>query len=274
MYLIEKTPHACPGAIRWAAVDAGAPLDLATAASLSANDLPKDKHILVFIHGTASRTLGSFGAFCEGDASQEWRTLRETFGEHIYAFEHRTMSESPIDNAIALAECLPEGAQISLVTHSRGGQVGDLLCLGVADLNDARIDRFQRPSRNQRGDRHDKKQLKRLRDLLQQKRLRVMRIARAACPARGTLLASDNIDEFLSLLTNLIGYIPVVGQSPVYEVIKRVTLQVVRDRTDPALIPGIEAMMPESPLVALLNAATEAGASWVLLQGISRAATG
>jgi len=86
-------------------------------------------------------------------------------------------------------------------------------------------------------DRHDRKQLKRLRDLLQQKRLRIMRVARVACPARGTLLASDNIDEFLSLLTNLIGYIPGIGQSPVYEVIKRVTLQVVHDRTDPALIP-------------------------------------
>ncbi|MEQ6342085.1 MAG: CHAT domain-containing protein [Gammaproteobacteria bacterium] len=268
MYLIEKRLTPAPGLYRWAAVDAGAPLDLSQAASLNANDLPKDKPILVFIHGTASRTLGSFGAFCEGDASQEWRTLRATFGEHIYAFEHRTMSESPIDNAVALVECLPEGAQISLVTHSRGGQVGDLVCLGVPDLDDAHIDRFQRPaSALGEADRHDKKQLKRLRDLLQQKRLRMMRIARVASPARGTLLASDNIDEFLSLLTNLIGFIPVVGQSPIYEVIKRVTLQVVRDRTDPALIPGIEAMMPESPLVALLNSAAASGGELGVIAG-------
>ena len=228
MYLIEKRLTPAPGLYRWSSVDTNAPLDLAKAQSLSANDLPRDKPILVFIHGTASRTLGSFGAFCEGDASQEWRTLRASFGKHIYAFEHRTMSESPIDNALALAEHLPEGAQVSLVTHSRGGQVGDLLCLSVADLDDARIDRFSRPSAKlDEADRHDRRQLKRLRDQLQQKRLQIMRVARVACPARGTLLASDNIDEFLSLLTNLIGYIPGLGQSPVYEVIKRVTLQVV-----------------------------------------------
>jgi tetratricopeptide (TPR) repeat protein len=268
MYLIEKRLTPAPGLYRWSSVDTDAPLDLSHAKPLTANDLPKDKPILVFIHGTASRTLSSFGAFGKEDASQEWRTLRASFGEHIYAFEHRTMSESPIDNAIALAECLPQGAQASLVTHSRGGQVGDLLCLDVADLDDARIDRFKRPaSELDEADRHDKRQLKRLRDQLQQKRLRIMRIARVACPARGTLLASDNIDEFLSLLTNLIGFIPVVGQSPVYEVIKRITLQVVRDRTDPALIPGIEAMMPESPLVALLNSDTGAAGELAVIAG-------
>ncbi|GAB6191436.1 CHAT domain-containing protein [Desulfocastanea catecholica] len=268
MYLIEKRLTPAPGLYRWSSMDANAPHDLTKAQLLMPNDLPRDKPILVFIHGTASRTLGSFGAFCEGDASQEWRTLRASFGEHIYAFEHRTMSESPIDNALALAELLPEGAQVSLVTHSRGGQVGDLLCLDVADFDDARIDRFKRPgSKFDEADRHDRKQLKRLRDQLQQKRPRIMRVVRVACPARGTLLASDNIDEFLSLLTNLIGYIPGVGQSPVYEVIKRVTLQVVRDRTDPALIPGIEAMMPESPLVALVNGATGAGGELAVIAG-------
>jgi tetratricopeptide (TPR) repeat protein len=268
MYLIEKRATPAPGLYRWSSVDANAPLDLSEATARTEADLPRDKPILVFIHGTASSTFGSFGAFCKDDASQEWRTLRASFGEHIYAFEHRTMSESPIDNAIALAECLPQGAQVSLVTHSRGGQVGDLLCLSVADLDDARIDLFKRPgSKFDEADRHDRKQLKRLRDLLQQKRLRIMRVARVACPARGTLLASDNIDEFLSLLTNLIGYIPGIGQSPVYEVIKRVTLQVVHDRTDPALIPGIEAMMPESPLVALVNGATGAGGELGVIAG-------
>ena len=268
MYLIEKRLTPAPGLYRWSSIDANAPVDLTKAQLLSANDLPRDKPILVFIHGTASRTLGSFGAFCKDDAGQEWRTLRASFGEHIYAFEHRTMSESPIDNALALAECLPEGAQVSLVTHSRGGQVGDLLCLDVANFDDACIDRFKRPgAKLDEADRHDRMQLKRLRDQLRQKHLRIMRVVRVACPARGTLLASDNIDEFLSLLTNLIGYIPGVGQSPVYEVIKRVTLQVVRDRTDPALIPGIEAMMPESPLVALVNGATGAGGELGVIAG-------
>jgi pimeloyl-ACP methyl ester carboxylesterase len=259
MYLIEKRLTPSPGLYRWATVNASVPVDLTEAKELTVEDLPKDKPILVFIHGTGSRTVSSFGAFCEAAANQEWRTLQATFGENIYTFEHRTLSESPIDNAIALAERLPEGAQVSLVTHSRGGQVGDLLCFSELDLSDAHIERFLRPKAEfEEADQHDRRQLKRLRELLAQKRFYIQRVARVACPARGTLLASDNIDEFLSLLTNLIGYIPGVGQSPIYEVIKRVTLQVVQDRTDPALIPGIEAMMPESPLVALLNSAAHA----------------
>jgi hypothetical protein len=71
MYLIEKRLTPAPGLYRWSSVDADAPLNLAKATALTANDLPKDKPILVFIHGTASRTLGSFGAFCDDDASRE-----------------------------------------------------------------------------------------------------------------------------------------------------------------------------------------------------------
>ena len=79
----------------------------------------------------------------------------------IYAFEHRTLSESPIDNALQLAEALPRDAHVSLVSHSRGGLVADLLCLGDFD---ALIDRYKYgfegigeadPSRNEAGARRD-----------------------------------------------------------------------------------------------------------------------
>ena len=50
------------------------------------------------------------------------------YGGEMYAFEHRTLTESPIENALALAEALPDGARLHLVSHSRGGLVGELLC--------------------------------------------------------------------------------------------------------------------------------------------------
>ena len=59
-----------------------------------------DKPILIFIHGAASSTRGSFGAFLTEDAQPQWQALTRLFGDHIYAFEHRTLSDSPIDNAI------------------------------------------------------------------------------------------------------------------------------------------------------------------------------
>ena len=85
-----------------------------------------DKPLLVFIHGTASSARGSFGAFLSGDAQPQWQALRQQFGDRIYAFEHRTMSESPIDNAIDLVRALPRNARVNIVSHSRGGLVGDL----------------------------------------------------------------------------------------------------------------------------------------------------
>src|SRR5262249_22962351 len=73
--------------------------------------------------------------------------------------------------------------------------------------------------------------------------------------AQGTLLASCHLDAFLSALLHLIGMVPALAVSPVYAVVKRVLLQIVKNRTDPHLVPGIEAMLPDSPLTALVGRA-------------------
>src|SRR5262249_29252444 len=58
-------------------------------------------------------------------------------------------------------------------------------------------------------------------------------------------------------VTNLLGLIPFLNGSPAYEVFKRITLETVHRRWEPAMLPGLEAMTPTSPLVRLLNAATD-----------------
>lgn len=101
--------------------------------------IPADQGpLLVFLHGTASSTEGSFGKLWDA-ANGEGGRLRESllpiYGERAFALEHRTLTESPIDNALALARRLPDGADIHLVSHSRGGLVGEVLALcGCADL--------------------------------------------------------------------------------------------------------------------------------------------
>src|SRR5262249_12801369 len=62
---------------------------------------------------------------------------------------------------------------------------------------------------------------------------------------------------FLSLVTNLLGLIPFLKASPAFEVFKRITLETAHRRWEPAMLPGLEAMTPSSPLVRPLNAATE-----------------
>src|SRR5207245_699085 len=89
-------------------------------------------------HGTGSSTSGSF-AELQAQSPAYWRQFEQRYGERIYAFEHRTLSESPADNALQLVNALPAGATVHIVTHSRGGLVGDLLC--VTNL-DAQVDSY------------------------------------------------------------------------------------------------------------------------------------
>ena len=241
--------------------------------------------LLVFIHGTGSHTLGGFGDL---PASSAWGVLQASFGERIFGFEHRTFSESPIDNALILAETLPAGARLCLVTHSRGGLVGDLMCLDPDDaLLEELIDAW-RPA--PRFDDHapgpsareldavaaaEQAKLRRLRGLLRDKKLRVERYVRVAAPARGTALLSDNLDVFLSTLLNLVrrfgawgaGAVAGALASPLAAAaarklanrslafLSRVVLEIADKRLQPDLVPGIEAMLPESPMGMLLGRA-------------------
>ena len=137
------------------------------------------------------------------------------------------------------------------MTHSRGGLVGELLCRGMRvggePVDELDITVFE--------DRHghdadDLERLERLGALLTERRPAVERFVRVGCPAAGTTLASGRLDRYLSVLRNVIGAIPALKASQFYEFVTAFLLAVVKQRTDPKRIPGLEAQMPESPLVA------------------------
>ncbi|HWH84014.1 MAG TPA: CHAT domain-containing protein [Burkholderiaceae bacterium] len=78
---------------------------------------------------------------------------------------------------------------------------------------------------------------------------------RVACPARGTLLASKRFDAYLSVLQwglQLAG-VPVAPQLVDF------LHEVARRRADPSKLPGIEAMMPDTPVVQWLNGGLSGG---------------
>lgn len=231
--------------------------------------------MLVLIHGTGSYTLGSF-ADLRGDKAT-WERLEQRFPGGIYGYEHRTFSESPIENALALLEALPQGARVSLLTHSRGGLVGDLLCLGQVDNRAIAAYRLdggaeQDQAALEREAEAERRRLRTLRDRLAAKRITVERYVRVACPARGTQLLSENLDaalsDFLTLLqwggSALLGVAatalggPVAGErmgrgaSSCLGVLKRLLLEIAGRRIDAHRMPGIAAMRTDSPLVAFL----------------------
>lgn len=220
--------------------------------------------LLVLIHGSGSSTHGSFEALRSASGG-DWKALEDRYGERVLALEHRSLSESPIDNALQLARALPAGATVHLLTHSRGGLVGDLLCLQDFDelIDDYAADGAQwgvdDPAQQERlraelrqAHAEQRSALHELAAELGAKQLRIERYVRVAAPVRGTRLASGNLDVFLSALLSLMAWVPALMGSPVYSAFKRVVLEIARHRTHPHLVPGIEAMLPGSPLARLL----------------------
>lgn len=181
--------------------------------------------LLVFLHGTASSTTGSFRDLaCRGALEARYGAGR------MFALEHRTLTESPMDNALALARALPANAELHLVSHSRGGLVGELLTLG-----DATIASTYEPAAE-------------LIALIKEKNIRVTRFVRVACPARGTSLVSGRAEKWLSMLLSLAG-----TAHPAFEALQNLTAAIAHEGFDPAILPGLASMMPGSDLLRFLN---------------------
>ena len=82
----------------------------------------------------------------------------------------------------------------------------------------------------------------------------VERMVRVACPALGTTLASRRLDRWLSVI-GTVGSVALPA-SPLADWFSDVAdfmATVISKRTDPATLPGVEAMMPDSALVRVLN---------------------
>ncbi len=284
MWKIESRLAGRPGLYRWhdkllAGGDRCLPGDPRLA------DAAQGKPMLVLIHGTGSYTVGGFADLRADEGT--WGQLCQRFPGGIFGYEHRTFSESPAENAVALLDALPGGARVSLLTHSRGGLVGDLLCLGK--VADAAIDAYgfdgyhvddyhlealaaADPAGLEREAEDERARLRVIRDALAAGRIIVERYVRVAAPARGTRFLSDNLDAALSDFLNLLQWGggalvgatasalggPVAGEtfgkgaSSCLGVLKRLALEIAGRRIDPRLIPGIAAMRIDSPLGAFL----------------------
>jgi hypothetical protein len=138
-----------------------------------------------------------------------------------------------------------------MVTHSRGGMVAEVMARICGGQGLRPEDRALFSAEEYRQHRAD---LDALAKLAERNQMRVERVVRVACPARGTLLASRRLDAYLSVLK---WGMELAGVPVVPELIGFLS-EVARRRTDPAELPGLEAMMPGRPVARWLNAPAEA----------------
>ncbi len=210
---------------------------------------PSNSPFFLFIHGTNSDTLG---AFQDLKASPVWKTMHQLYGKNVLAFQHRTLSESPLLNVVKLAQMLPDNSVVHMLTHSRGGIVGDILnkysstndesSLGFTNQHIALLEK--------EGDRQeDIENIEALNRIFKDKKITVAKFIRVGCPAAGTKLASKRLDHILNVFFNLV---TLVG-GPFGDILKELLSAAVESKDDVNVLPGVEAQRPESPFIKILN---------------------
>lgn len=216
--------------------------------SVPAPSQPGDP-LLVLLHGTFSNTAGTFSKLWSQHPARV-RALFRRYDNRVYALDHETLGVSPFGNALMLVKALPQGARLHLMTHSRGGIVGEVLAriCGGRGLEDTDLALFANGKYQLHLD-----ELRALASEIRKKKIKVDRMVRVACPARGTLLASRRLDAYLSVLKwgmELAGL-------PVIPALVEFLAEVAHRRTEPQELPGLEAMMPDSAATKWLNAPAE-----------------
>lgn len=243
--------------------------------------IPDGGPTLLLLHGTGSSTAGSFGRLWQ-DQKARWQTLCDYYGDRIYALEHWTLTRSPIENALDAARLLPQKGRISFLSHSRGGLVGELLCLDPDGFDLTEAQQALGPRASDDADqataikRHRDALGKLVNELRSRPELSIERFVRAACPARGTSLAGDKLDQWGSLMVlAAIGLemkasesrglfeVPELLQTGL-DLVAETVASVLASRRRADQLPGLQAMMPGAALLGVINAAPARGALYVI----------
>jgi hypothetical protein len=186
---------------------------------------------LLFVHGTFARAHGAFPTLPRSVMQQ----LEQTYGGRLFAFDHYTVSEDPLDNARRLAASMPEGLKLDLdiVCHSRGG----LVARALAESSELQ---------------------------LAGRELRIGRVAFVASPNGGCVLADpDGMSHFIDRYSNWVNFIPA---GPVIDMLEGV-VTVAKLLAVGAMkgLVGLESMVPHGGYLTKVNAGSPASAHYFAL---------
>jgi pimeloyl-ACP methyl ester carboxylesterase/CHAT domain-containing protein len=206
--------------------DKARPRGLRTFLSDSFRDKPDGRSAITFSSGPSALLLlhgvHSSSHSCFRLPTDVVKLLERRYDGRVLAFDHPTLGYSPRENAAELAERLASFRldNVDILAHSRGGLVAREL---VADAPDG---------------------------------VNIRSIVHVATPNGGTPLADgEYLGQFLSVATNLIGFIP---DNPVTDVIG-IVLDVLREWVLQPVgeLPGIAAMKPDSTERTELNGGSQ-----------------
>lgn len=206
---------------------------------------------LLFLHGTASSTHGSFGDL---QGATAWTFIHQTFGDRVLAFEHQSLTLSPLQNVLDLINQLPNKASLTLVSQSRGGYIGDILNRFFG--KDVSPSGFSANEKNYLR-KHDRKDdldlIEKIEKAAVSKNITIVKYIRVACPSSGTTLASRRLNIYLNVIFNVIGLAVGSAANPIYKAFKELLAALVESKDDASVLPGLEVQNPRSPFNQMLN---------------------
>lgn len=238
------------------------------------SEFGKDGPVLLMIHGFGVNCKKSFGSLSDDDA-HEWKAIIKQYrGQNVYIFDHFSFSKSPLENLLLLVQLMPRReVRLHLLTQSRGGLVGELLCLctqtnGFMDDGTDFLDRLRKEKFLQFQKLHpdwseekinlelgvdEGAILRKIKLELVEKKVIIEKYVRVACPAAGTNILCYRSDVLLNNILNLIRMVTGTGGSAWADAIQELLLAVAAQKNNAAVLPGLAAMMTDSPTVQLIN---------------------
>jgi hypothetical protein len=125
MSFLERHAHAGLVLMKGLEVQKWQSLDNLTQVPLPQN---RSARILLFVHGTFSSTVGSFGMLTSTPEGKKFLKAASRSYDAIVGFDHRTLSRDPLENATDLqvrlkAQHLSFTPRVDIVSYSRGALV-------------------------------------------------------------------------------------------------------------------------------------------------------
>ncbi|WP_179020491.1 DUF7379 domain-containing protein [Winogradskyella forsetii] len=216
------------------------------------NSFDNAQPVLLMLHGTLSNTIDAFHKLNENN--EAWNDIVSIYDNQILALEHYTLSVSPLQNALDFLKDCPKECILDILSHSRGGLVADILAkcdrrnpiigfskteIGILDGNDNEED--------------NQELMNAINEMAKKKKITVNKVVRVAAPASGTTILSRRVDHFFNLFLNAVVLAFGAG-NPIYHAVKAFLLELVSQKENPEVLPGLNAMMPESLFQKMMNA--------------------
>jgi hypothetical protein len=190
------------------------------------DEIAGSSRALLIVHGILDRVYGFALSplLIWGDLLGR---LHELYGGRVYAFDHPTLSKGPLENARDLLALLPDGVQLDILCHSRGGLV--TRCL------------LEHPE---------------MRGKLDAKRIHVGRVIFMAAANQGSRLAAPNhLADMLNVFAGFGSISPVPLVRDTLRAASDLMLQTLHAiSVDANALPGVAALIPGNPLIRELNA--------------------